>query len=163
MTVSTPPEHKWGLTWHVSYLSGWANHDRISDTFVVVPAEGDVCLLFAGLPYMLQQIKEVSPIKDLRMVKAVDTNAVAVDTKSKTKISTIKSFGEETLSILDENKIEQVICLNFNSQFSRISAIDFISNILIKNLDTRYLVIGEDFKFGYDRGNGRLVCIRFTA
>ena len=64
-----------------------------------------VCLLFAGLPYMLDQIKEVSPIKDLRMVKAVDPNAVAVDTKSKTNISTIKSFAEETLSILDENKL----------------------------------------------------------
>ena len=89
LAYSTPPEHKWGLTGHVSYLSGWANHDRISDTFVVVPAEGEVSLLFAGLPYMLQQIKEVSPIKDLRMVKAVDPNAVAVDTKSKTNISII--------------------------------------------------------------------------
>ena len=105
LAYSTPPEHKWGLTGHVSYLSGWANHDRISDTFVVVPAEGEVCLLFAGLPYMLEQIKEISPIKDLRMVKAVDPNAVAVDTKSKTNISTIKSFAEEILSILDENKL----------------------------------------------------------
>ena len=65
---------------------------------------------------------------------------------------------KEKLKILDENKIEQVICLNFNSQFSRISAIDFISNILIKNLDTRYLVIGEDFKFGFERkGNYKLL------
>ena len=91
LAYSTPPEHKWGLTGHVSYLSGWANHDRISDTFVVVPAEGEVCLLFAGLPYMLQQIKEVSPIKDLRMVKAVDPNAVAVDTKSNTNINKTKT------------------------------------------------------------------------
>ena len=105
LAYSTPPEHKWGLTGHVSYLSGWANHDRISDVFVVVPAEGEVCILFAGLPYMLQQIKEVSPVKDLRMVKAVDPNAVAVDTKSKTNIREIKSFAEETLSILNENKI----------------------------------------------------------
>ena len=65
---------------------------------------------------------------------------------------------KEKLKILDENKIEQVICLNFNSQFSRISAIDFISNNLINNLDTRYLVIGEDFKFGFERkGNYKLL------
>ena len=36
---SPPAEHKWGQTAHVAYLTGWANHDRIVDSAVVVPVE----------------------------------------------------------------------------------------------------------------------------
>ena len=64
IAYSIPPEHKWGQTGHVSYLSGWANHDRITDNLVVIPVEGDVSLLFTGLPYMFPQIK-----KDLFFLK----------------------------------------------------------------------------------------------
>ena len=140
LAYSTPPEHKWGLTGHVSYLSGWANHDRISDVFVVVPAEGEVCMLFAGLPYMRQQIQEVSHIKDLRMVQAVDPNAVAVDTKSKTNISVIKSFAEETLSILKENKIsnKKIAVVGTNNMSISIYQHlkeNFKENFVIPNID----------------------------
>ena len=38
---SPAAEHKWGQTGHVAYLTGWANHDRIVDSAVVVPLEGD--------------------------------------------------------------------------------------------------------------------------
>ena len=37
---SPAAEHKWGQTGHVAYLTGWANHDRIVDSAVVVPVEG---------------------------------------------------------------------------------------------------------------------------
>ena len=74
---SPPMEHKWGQTGHVSYLSGWANHDRIVDSAVVVLAEGHTVLLVAGMTYMAEQIAEVSPIEDVRFVQAVDPNAVA--------------------------------------------------------------------------------------
>src|SRR5438105_1972359 len=75
---SPPIEHKWGQTGHVSYLSGWANHDRIVDSVVVIPYKGPPALLVAGLPYMLEQIADVSPLSDLRLVRAVDPQAVAV-------------------------------------------------------------------------------------
>ena len=58
---------------------------------------------------------------------------------------------KEKLKIFSENKVNQVICLNFNNNFSEITATEFISKILIDNLDTKYLVIGEDFKFGFER------------
>ena len=56
---SPPAEHKWGQTAHVAYLTGWANHDRIVDSVVVVPAVGQPALLFAGLPFMQAQVEDV--------------------------------------------------------------------------------------------------------
>ena len=79
VVYSPAAEHKWGQTGHVSYLTGWANHDRIVDSVVVVPMEGPPALLFAGLPFMLEGIEDVSPVGDVRLVQAVDPNAVAMD------------------------------------------------------------------------------------
>ncbi len=46
---------------------------------VVVPRAGEPVLTFAGLPYMRDLALEVSPLDDVRLVIAVDPNAVAVD------------------------------------------------------------------------------------
>ena len=102
---SPAAEHKWGQTAHVAYLTGWANHDRIVDSAVVVPVEGDPVLMFAGLPYMLEQIDQVSPIKDVRLVKAVDPNAVAVDAKTMGGGRAPGTFAEEAVAIMRENEI----------------------------------------------------------
>ena len=101
---SPPVEHKWGQTGHVSYLTGWANHDRLCDSAVVVPMNGDPVLLFSGLPYMFEQINQVSPIRDVRMTTPVDPNAVSVDTKTLGSLAPL-SFAKETASIMKENKI----------------------------------------------------------
>lgn len=102
---SPAAEHKWGQTGHVAYLTGWANHDRIVDSAVVVPVEGDPVLMFAGLPYMIEQIEQVSPIGDIRLVKAVDPNAVAVDAKSMGSGRGPRSFAEEAAAVMRENEI----------------------------------------------------------
>ncbi len=101
---SPPIEHKWTQTGHVSYLSGWDNHDRIVESAVVIPASGPAALLFAGLPFMTEQVAEVSPIDDVRLVKPVDPNAVGVaEAKTAGADTGPRDFASETLSILDEN------------------------------------------------------------
>ena len=102
LVYSPPMEHKWGQTGHVSYLSGWADHDRLIDCFVVVPLQGEPTLLFAGMPYMRELALEVSPLDDVRLVRAVDPNAVAVDPK---KGNAPRSVAEETLAILKDNGV----------------------------------------------------------
>ncbi|MAE60296.1 MAG: hypothetical protein CMJ49_02950 [Planctomycetaceae bacterium] len=77
IAYSPPAEHKWTQTGHVAYLSGWANHDRIVESVVVVPAKGDAALFLTGMPYMLEQIANVSPLTDVRLVGAIDPNAIA--------------------------------------------------------------------------------------
>ena len=100
LAYSPPKEHKWGQTGHVSYLSGWDNHDRIVDSAVVIPARGEPALLLAGMPYMLEQIEEVSCIRDLRPVEAVDPLAVAAVPKGGAQSRT---FAGQTLALLRDN------------------------------------------------------------
>ncbi|MBS83257.1 MAG: bifunctional riboflavin kinase/FMN adenylyltransferase [Gammaproteobacteria bacterium] len=68
----------------------------------------------------------------------------------------IKSFRRLTrlkdkLKMFQNIGIDQVICINFNSDFSKISANTFIEDLLIKKIKAQYLIIGEDFKFGSSR------------
>ena len=102
---SPPAEHKWGQTAHVAYLTGWANHDRIVDSVVVVPVVGPPALLFAGLPFMQEQVAEVSPMRDVRLVQAIDPNAVAM-ARAKGSTSGPRDFVSETLAIMAENGVE---------------------------------------------------------
>lgn len=47
--------------------------------------------------------------------------------------------------------IDRVLCLPFNEKLRRLSAEAFLQNILIDGLGVRYLVVGDDFRFGHDR------------
>jgi len=60
------------------------------------------------------------------------------------------------LTTLDEKKvlmekagIDHLIIVRFNKQFSRIKACDFIQNILINKIGTKYLIVGHDHHIGY--------------
>lgn len=100
LAYSPPAEHKWMQTGHVAYLSGWANHDRIVESVVVVPVAGPVVLLLTGMDYMLEQIADVSPIQDVRLVQPIDPNAIAAHRKGQGHGP--RDFVAETRAILDD-------------------------------------------------------------
>ena len=62
----------------------------------------------------------------------------------------ITSFRDKILK-LKLLGINNILCINFNTYFSKIQPQDFINKILIDIIHTKYLLIGEDFKFGYNR------------
>lgn len=47
--------------------------------------------------------------------------------------------------------VDQVLCLRFNHKLAALSATEFVQRILLQGLDVRYLVVGDDFRFGHDR------------
>ena len=55
---SPPHEHLWGQTGHVSYLSGWANHDRFVDSAVVVPVSRASSPSCGGGPVCVQTYRQ---------------------------------------------------------------------------------------------------------
>ncbi|WP_330926996.1 bifunctional riboflavin kinase/FAD synthetase [Candidatus Sororendozoicomonas aggregata] len=57
----------------------------------------------------------------------------------------------EKLFLLEQCQVDQVLCLPFDHRLSTISADDFVTNILVKGLNVRYLIVGDDFRFGYGR------------
>lgn len=47
--------------------------------------------------------------------------------------------------------IDCVCCLQFNERLRGLTAEQFISQVLVEGLGTRFLVVGDDFRFGCDR------------
>ncbi|QRN41196.1 MAG: bifunctional riboflavin kinase/FAD synthetase [Neisseriaceae bacterium] len=69
---------------------------------------------------------------------------------------------QDKLALIESTKhIDITIVFDFNQEFSCISAKDFVKDILIKQLNTKYLLIGDDFKFGKERQGNYDYLLRF--
>ncbi|MCK8043622.1 bifunctional riboflavin kinase/FAD synthetase [Shewanella sp. 1CM18E] len=61
------------------------------------------------------------------------------------------SLLRDKIVLLDELKVDRLLCVNFNKKFASYSAEDFIEQLLVKALGVKYLVVGDDFCFGKQR------------
>ncbi|GLP97149.1 bifunctional riboflavin kinase/FAD synthetase [Paraferrimonas sedimenticola] len=61
------------------------------------------------------------------------------------------SLLRDKLALLSELQIDRLLCVAFNSKFAQMSAEDFIQNLLVDKLGVRYLIVGDDFRFGKNR------------
>lgn len=59
-------------------------------------------------------------------------------------------FREKILA-LQRYSVDRVCCLSFNTKLANLSAEAFIQEILIDKLGVKYLVVGDDFRFGQNR------------
>ncbi|MEJ2346388.1 MAG: bifunctional riboflavin kinase/FAD synthetase, partial [Gammaproteobacteria bacterium] len=57
----------------------------------------------------------------------------------------------EKLIALRRYAVDRVLCVRFNREFAAMSAETFIQRVLVDQLDVRYLVVGDDFRFGRER------------
>lgn len=57
----------------------------------------------------------------------------------------------EKLVALRRFSIDRVLCLSFNRALAELSAEQFVRRVLVDGLGVRYLVVGDDFRFGKDR------------
>jgi riboflavin kinase/FMN adenylyltransferase len=57
----------------------------------------------------------------------------------------------EKIQALRRYSVDRVMCLHFNRSLAVMSAQDFIQKLLVKGLGIRYLVVGDDFRFGHAR------------
>jgi len=91
LIFSTSRAHIWYQTGHVSYLSGWADRDRVGDSIVILPEKGDPIVLISGMPLMAQRGKEDSLIKDVRTAGNFFENT--------------QGFGNEIFKIIKEKDL----------------------------------------------------------
>lgn len=47
--------------------------------------------------------------------------------------------------------IDRLLCVKFNREFAALTAEHFVEDLLVKRLDVKYLVVGDDFRFGMGR------------
>ena len=59
-------------------------------------------------------------------------------------------FREKILA-LQRYSVDRVCCLSFNEKLANLSAQAFIEEILVAKLGVKYLVVGDDFRFGQNR------------
>ncbi len=57
----------------------------------------------------------------------------------------------DKLIALRECGVDRVLCAHFNRTFRELSAESFVRDLLVAGLDVRYLVVGDDFRFGCGR------------
>jgi len=57
----------------------------------------------------------------------------------------------EKIKALTRYSVDRVLCLRFNPQLAAMPAMEFIEDLLINGLGVRYLVVGDDFRFGHNR------------
>ncbi|TEW56791.1 bifunctional riboflavin kinase/FAD synthetase [Psychromonas sp. RZ22] len=52
---------------------------------------------------------------------------------------------------LDKLHLDRLLCVSFTHEFANLSAEQFIEQLLINKLNVKFLVVGDDFHFGYQR------------
>jgi riboflavin kinase/FMN adenylyltransferase len=57
----------------------------------------------------------------------------------------------EKMQALQRYSVDRVCCLSFNAKLAGLTAKDFIEQILVEKLGVKYLVVGDDFRFGLNR------------
>lgn len=57
----------------------------------------------------------------------------------------------ERLKLLEEQGIDVVACYTFTEDIAKISAQDFVKDILVGKLNLKHLIVGPDFSFGRKR------------
>ncbi len=74
-----------------------------------------------------------------RMVLQKDTNIKLINTIDE-KTILMKSFG-----------VQNLVVKKFSKQFSRLTAVDFVRDILVNELNIKHIIVGYDHRFGRNR------------
>lgn len=57
----------------------------------------------------------------------------------------------EKLHLLEQVGVDRVLCLPFNEKLAAMSAAAIVDELLVGALGVRYLMVGDDFRFGHNR------------
>lgn len=62
----------------------------------------------------------------------------------------LMSFSQKS-ELLAKWGIRQLVCLRFNAELAKLSPQAFFETILVKKMNVKYLMVGEDFRFGHQQ------------
>lgn len=57
----------------------------------------------------------------------------------------------EKVQLLEKCGVEYILCLRFNQKLANMHPVEFAEKVIFCGLNVKYLLVGEDFKFGRDR------------
>ena len=102
-----------------------------------------------GHQHVFRQLAKAAQARDLR------TTAVVFEPQPQeyfrpgtvARLTTLR----EKVTALAAEPVDQILCLRFDAQLAAMDARSFIDRVLVERLGTRYLVVGDDFRFGNAR------------
>ena len=107
----------------------------------------------AGHRYLIQQVKEIAAAKGLR-------SALVTFPVHPRKVMNVEyrpellTTPEEKISLLADIGVDYCLMLDFTPEISRLTAREFMTQLLKERYQVKYLVIGYDHRFGHNRSEG---------
>ena len=74
-----------------------------------------------------------------------------IDHVNRALVGTQQHFAPLLLAIFLELGIERVVVEHFNAAFAKLSPEEFVTEIIVKRLNTKWILIGDDFCYGAKR------------
>lgn len=78
-------------------------------------------------------------------------------------VSRLTSLREKAAWLTASGKVDELRILRFNQAFATLPAEDFVREILQKRLNARFVLIGDDFRFGHKRRGDFALLQRMSA
>jgi riboflavin kinase / FMN adenylyltransferase len=66
----------------------------------------------------------------------------------------------DKLRYLQKLGIDFVYCLHFNARIANIYALNFVQDIIFKQMMAKFIFVGQDFRFGKDRGGDTALLVK---
>jgi riboflavin kinase/FMN adenylyltransferase len=111
---------------------------------------------------LLQQVVDLAYQNACRSVVLTFTTHPRMLLDASTPARWLLNTPEEKVALLSQYGIDDILILPFDHTMAQMSAPDFIRNIMVGKLKTKYWVIGEDHSFGKDK-SGNAENISFLA
>ena len=130
----------------------------IRDTSAINPEPSVATIGFfdgvhAGHRYLIQQVKEIAAAKGLRSALVTfpvhPRKVMNVDYRPE-----LLTTPEEKISLLADIGVDYCLMLDFTPEVSRLTAREFMTQLLKERYQVKYLVIGYDHRFGHNRAEG---------
>lgn len=103
-----------------------------------------------GHQRVLEQVKEKAALLNLPSV-VMTFEPQPMELFAKDKAPARLTRLRDKFELLQQMNIDRLLCVNFNHHFASLSAESFIRDLLVDKLGVKFLVIGDDFRFGKGR------------
>lgn len=106
-----------------------------------------------GHRYLIRQVKEIAAAKGLRSALVTfpvhPRKVMNADYRPE-----LLTTPEEKIRLLDDIGVDYCLMLNFTPEISRLTAREFMAQVLKERYQVKCLVIGYDHRFGHNRSEG---------
>jgi len=136
------------LSNNMHIINGYNNIPVIYKNSVI--AIGNFDGIHLGHKHLINKVLEVANAEGKK------SGIITFDPHPKAYFGGLKNFHQVTtdavkIEILEKLKIDILFELNFDKSLSKMSPEEFFLEVIYKNLEASHVIVGEDFRFGYER------------